>query len=41
MGELIQEIVNPAVRALPELEPDESTEVAITKARAMERANVA
>lgn len=39
MGEVIDEIINPAVRAFPELDTDEGTWIVIAKARAAERAN--
>ena len=34
MGELVVEIINPAVRAFPELDPDPATWIAVAKARA-------
>ena len=39
MGELVEKIINPAVHAYPELEPDEDTWVAVAKARAAIRSN--
>lgn len=39
MGEIIEKIVNPAVRAFPELVPDESTWATVAKARAALRSN--
>lgn len=41
MGEVTMEIINPAVRAFPELDPDETTWAAVAKTRATERSNAA
>lgn len=41
MGEVVEKIINPAVRAFPELEPDEDTWATVAKARAALRSNVA
>ena len=41
MGKVVEEIINPAVQAFPELEPDEGTWVAVAKARATARSNAA
>jgi hypothetical protein len=40
MGEIVTEIINPAVAAFPELEPDPETWELVVKARAAARANV-
>lgn len=40
MGDLVEDIINPAVRAFPELDPDPATWVAVAKARAAARGNV-
>jgi hypothetical protein len=39
MGEVIEELINPAISAFPELELDEAAWVAIAKARAEARSN--
>lgn len=39
MAEITMEVINPAVAAFPELEPDEDTWKRVAKARATERAN--
>ena len=41
MGKVLEEIINPAVQAFPELEPDEATWVAVAKARATVRSDAA
>lgn len=41
MGEVVEEIINPAVHAFPELDPDEGTWIAVAKARAAARLNAA
>lgn len=41
MGKVVEEIINPAVQAFSELEPDEGTWVAVAKARATARSNAA
>lgn len=38
MGEIIEKLINPALRAFPELEPDQTAWHAIAKARAAMRA---
>ncbi len=40
MGEIVTEIINPAVAAFPELEPDPETWKLVANARAAARANV-
>jgi hypothetical protein len=37
MGEVVTEIINPAIAAFPELNPDDATWSAIAKTRAAER----
>lgn len=39
MAEITTEIINPAVAAFPELEPDENTWKSVAKVRAFARAN--
>lgn len=39
MGDLVEDIINPTVRAFPELDPDPKTWVAVAKARAAARGN--
>ena len=39
MAEITLEIINPAMAAFPELEPDENTWKSVAKVRATERAN--
>jgi hypothetical protein len=39
IGEVVEKLINPAVRAFPELHPDEGTWVAVAKERAAARAN--
>lgn len=41
LGEVIDQIINPAIRAFPELKPDEHAWATIAKARAERRANAA
>lgn len=41
MGEVVEEIINPALRAFPELEPDDGTWITIAKARAAARSKAA
>jgi hypothetical protein len=38
MGEVVDALINPAVQAFPELEPDEATWTSVAKARARLRA---
>ena len=37
MGDLVEDIINPAVHAFPELDPDEATWIAVAKAHAATR----
>ena len=37
MGDLVEDIINPAVHAFPELDPDPATWIAVAKARAAAR----
>ena len=39
MGEITVELINPAVRAFPELDPDESTWAAVARSRAAARSD--
>jgi len=39
MGEVVTEIIKPAIAAYPELAPDDATWAAIAKARAAERSS--
>lgn len=40
MGYLVEQLINPAIRAFPELDPDPNTWVSVAKARAMARSHV-
>lgn len=39
MGDLVEDIINPAVHAFPELDPDPATWIAVAKARATARSD--
>jgi hypothetical protein len=39
MGEVVTEIINPAIAAFPELGPDDTTWAAVAKTRAAERSS--
>jgi len=39
MGHITHDIIQPAVRAFPELDPDEATWAEVARARAVERSN--
>ncbi|WP_090445439.1 hypothetical protein [Duganella sp. CF458] len=39
MGEVVEKLINPAIRAFPELDLDQTTWTAIARARAVARAN--
>jgi len=39
MGEIVEQVINPALKSFPELTPDESTWREVAKARASARAN--
>jgi hypothetical protein len=41
MATVVEELINPAIGAFPELEPDDATWVAIANARAQGRSNTA